>query len=81
MRVCSVYVSLAHGLGGFVQDVSQTKTVFSTPRWTDGIVKKKVLYRALPLHYFCSTLSPILRWKGILPSLTDVAGESFLLAT
>lgn len=44
MRVCSIYVSLAHGLGGFVRDVLQTKTLFSTRRWTDGIVKKKVLY-------------------------------------
>lgn len=78
MRVCSIYVSLAHGLGGFVRDVSQTKTLFSIRRWTDGIVKKKVLYSP---YTTSRTLSPILRWKGILPSLTDVAGECFLLAT
>lgn len=79
MRVCSIYVTLAHGLGGFAQEVSKANRVFSPRRWTDGVVKEKVLYRALPLHHFCSTVSPVL--GGILSSFTDVAGEHFLPAT
>lgn len=81
MRVCSVYVSLALGLGGFAQEVSLTNRVFSTRRWTDGVVKEKVLCRALPLHHICSALSPVSRRGGILSSLTDVPGEHFLPAT
>lgn len=81
MRVCSIYVTLALGLGDFAQEVSQTNRVFSPRRWTDGVVKEKVLYCALPLHYFCSKVSPVLRRGGILSSFTDVAGEHFLPAT
>lgn len=80
MRVCSVCVSLALGFGGFAQEVSLTNRVLSTRRWT-GVVKEKVLCRALPLHHICSALSPVLRRGGILSSLTDVAGEHFLPAT
>lgn len=79
MRLGSIYVTLL--LGGFAQEVSETNRGFSTRRWTDGVVKEKVLYRTLPLQYFWSKLSPILRRGGILPSLTDVAGERFLPAT
>lgn len=81
MRVCSICVTLPLGLGGFAQEVSQTNILFSTRRGTDGGVKKKVLYCALPPHYFCSTASPILRRGGILSSFTDVEGEHFLPAT
>lgn len=82
MRVWSIYVTLAHGLGGFAQEASQTNRAFSTRRWTDGVVKEKVSYRAVPPHHFCSTVSPILRWGEFLTSfLTDVAGEHFLPAT
>lgn len=81
MRVCSICVTLALGLEGFAQEVSQTNRVFSARRWTGGVVKEKVLYRALPLHYFCSTVSPILRRGGIRFSFTDVAGDHFLPAT
>lgn len=75
MRVCSICVTLA--LGGFAQKVSQSNRVFSTRRWTVGVVKEKVLYRVLPLHYFCRTVSPILHWGGIL----SFTGEHFLPTT
>lgn len=80
MSVCSIYVTLALGFGGFAQELSQTNRVYSARRWTDGIVKEKVLYRTFPLHHFCITLSSILRW-GVILSFTDVAGEHFLAAT
>lgn len=57
-----------------------TNTVFSARRWTDGVVKKKVLYYAFPLYHICFTLSPILR-SAVILSFTDVAGENFLPAT
>lgn len=78
MRVCSIYVTLAHGLGDFAQEVLKTNRVFSPRRWTDGVVKEKVVYRASPLQHFCST---ILRRAGVLSSFTDVAEEHFLPAT
>ena len=79
MRVCSIYVTLAHGLGGFAQEASQTN-VFSTRRWT-GVIKEKVSCLPLPTHHFCRTVSPIFCLGGILSSFTDVAGEHFLPAT
>ena len=81
MRVCWIYVSPALGSGGFAQEVSQTTIVFFTRRWTDGVVKEKVLCRALSLHHICNTLAPVLRWGGTLSSSTDVAGEHFLPET
>lgn len=80
MCVCSIYVTLAHGLGGFAQEASQTNRAYSTRRWTGGVVKEKVSYRALHPQHLCSTVSLILRRGGLISS-TDVAGEHFLPAT
>lgn len=57
MRVCSTYVTLALGSGGFAQEVPQKNRSFAPRRWTDAVVKDKVLYWAAPLHYFSSTVS------------------------
>lgn len=78
MRVCSIYVTLAIGLGGFAQELSKTNRVFSNRRWTDDVVKEKVLCRELPPNHFCGTVSPILHSGGL---FTDVTGEHFLPAT
>lgn len=71
MRVCSIYVTLALGLGGFTQEVSQINRSFAPRHWTDAVVKDKVLYCAAPLHYFSSLFR-----EGILSSCTVVSRVS-----
>lgn len=69
MRVSSIDVTLAHGLGGFAKAASQTNRVFSSPRWTDGVVEEKVGCRTARSPHTTSALHRLQFVAGVESSL------------